>query len=149
MEYRKHSLASAGTHDLPTLRGWWHGADIAAREHAGLQGAEGSRQAVAQRSDDKRALLNALREAGALTGGDGPTLEELRLAVHAFLTATTAQLFAAQLDDLLDEEAQLNVPGTVDAYPNWRRKVSVTLEESRIKTALAELAFAARRSGRV
>jgi 4-alpha-glucanotransferase len=34
-----------------------------------------------------------------------------------------------QLDDLTNELEQVNLPGTTDEYPNWRRKLSLTLEE--------------------
>jgi 4-alpha-glucanotransferase len=72
----------------------------------------------------------------------------VRRAIHAFLASSAASLFAAQLDDLLDEAEQLNVPGTVDAYPNWRRKLSVGLEDPKLKDALEELAQIARHFGR-
>ncbi len=35
----------------------------------------------------------------------------------------------ANLDDLLLEERQLNQPGTVDEYPNWRRRMGRSLED--------------------
>jgi hypothetical protein len=35
----------------------------------------------------------------------------------------------AQLDDLTEEIAPVNVPETSDQHPNWRRKHSVSLEE--------------------
>jgi 4-alpha-glucanotransferase len=34
-----------------------------------------------------------------------------------------------QLDDLTDERNQVNLPGTTDQHPNWRRKQSIGLEE--------------------
>jgi 4-alpha-glucanotransferase len=147
-EYRKHSIASAGTHDLPTIRGYWTGADIAGRERLGLLDAEASTRANTQRRDEKRGLQEALLHAGVLSGESEPTFEQLRQAIHTFLATSTAQLFAVQLDDLLDEEAQLNVPGTVETYPNWRRKVSAGLEDARLMNALAEWALAAKKSGR-
>ena len=34
-----------------------------------------------------------------------------------------------QLDDLAGNLDQVNLPGTFDQYPNWRRKLAMTLEE--------------------
>jgi (1->4)-alpha-D-glucan 1-alpha-D-glucosylmutase len=34
-----------------------------------------------------------------------------------------------QLEDLVGESEQANLPGTTDAHPNWRRRLSQTLEE--------------------
>ena len=34
-----------------------------------------------------------------------------------------------QLEDVAGEEEQANLPGTSDAHPNWRRRLSVRLED--------------------
>jgi 4-alpha-glucanotransferase len=34
-----------------------------------------------------------------------------------------------QIDDLTDEADPVNVPATSDERPNWRRRLSMTLEE--------------------
>ena len=33
-----------------------------------------------------------------------------------------------QLEDVAGEEEQANLPGTSDAHPNWRRRLSTRLE---------------------
>ena len=35
----------------------------------------------------------------------------------------------AQIDDLTDEADPVNVPATSDEHPNWRRRLSMTLDE--------------------
>jgi len=35
----------------------------------------------------------------------------------------------AQIEDLLGVVEQVNLPGTVDQYPNWRRKLPLTVEQ--------------------
>ena len=34
-----------------------------------------------------------------------------------------------QLEDVVAEGEQANLPGTTDAHPNWRRRMSRSLEE--------------------
>jgi 4-alpha-glucanotransferase len=47
-----------------------------------------------------------------------------------------------QLEDLLGEIEQVNLPGTVDEHPNWRRKLRLTLEEILADPAIRRLAQA-------
>lgn len=146
-EYRQHTIASAGTHDLPTIAGYWAGRDIEAQEKAGIRTGESVGHAAARRMEDKRRLLSALAQSGALDHAqiEGmPDRETLRRAIHTFLSSSSAQLFAAQVDDLLDEMMQLNLPGTVDTYPNWRRRLRVALEDPAFMQALSDLARTAR-----
>jgi 4-alpha-glucanotransferase len=38
-------------------------------------------------------------------------------------------LVVAQIEDLIGVAEQINLPGTVYEYPNWRRKLPLTLEQ--------------------
>jgi len=131
-DYPALALAVAGSHDLPTLRGWWEGSDIELKERLHLypKADEAARQ-QAQRKQDRKALLAVLREQGLLDAADEQvTVEEVVLAVHGFLARSAALLAVAQLDDITDETEQVNVPATShDKHPNWRRRLSVALEE--------------------
>jgi 4-alpha-glucanotransferase len=127
--YPALALASVGSHDLPTLDGWWNGSDIEIRErnHLYPEPDEARRQRE-RRAQDKQQLLAALRQAG-LDPGDGGDPMRLAVAAHAFLARSGAALAMVALDDLVGETAQVNVPATTDEYPNWRRRLSVSLEE--------------------
>ncbi|WP_042444212.1 malto-oligosyltrehalose trehalohydrolase [Azospirillum sp. B510] len=132
--YPDLALATVGSHDLATLRGWWEGDDITLKAGKGLYPAVDEEEKQRRRRDaDRGALIDALRAAEiALPAGFGPDSpydEMLDHAVHAFLARTNAALAVAQLDDLTRERDQINLPGTTDQYPNWRRKLSMTLEE--------------------
>jgi 4-alpha-glucanotransferase len=50
-------------------------------------------------------------------------------AIHVYLATSPAWVVMANLDDVIGEVTQMNLPGTVDAYPNWSRKLSLSLEE--------------------
>jgi len=49
--------------------------------------------------------------------------------LQEWLAASPALAFAVQLDDILLEKHQANVPGTTDEQPNWRRRAKLSLEE--------------------
>jgi 4-alpha-glucanotransferase len=50
-------------------------------------------------------------------------------AVASVLAKTPSRLVAIALDDIVGEREQINIPGTVDEHPNWRRKLSLELED--------------------
>jgi 4-alpha-glucanotransferase len=151
-DYPSESVATVGTHDLPTLAGYWEGRDVAARRQLGIFSGADAGEAQQRRLDDCRRLSEALAAAGfslpALADSRHDAPPELVDAVHRFLAASSARLFLAQLDDLLGEVDQLNVPGTVDAHPNWRRKLSVALEAPALAQAIVRLARLCREQGR-
>ena len=155
--YPASSLATGSTHDLPTLPGWVLGRDIDARARAGLAGDEAVAQEHAVRRVDATRLLEALQAAGEL---DGETVERLHrtidqrtadggayaarvAAAYRFLANTPARIVLVQLDDILGELDQVNVPGTFNEYPNWRRKNHVAVEDiagdERVKSLAAQL----------
>src|SRR5947199_7469615 len=74
-------------------------------------------------------LLKALRREKLLPGGGEPDIPALAKATHAFLARTPSVLAMTQIDDLTDEADPVNVPATSDEHPNWRRRLSMTLEE--------------------
>ncbi|MDN5872267.1 MAG: 4-alpha-glucanotransferase [Nitrococcus sp.] len=132
-EYPALALATIGSHDLATLRGWWEERDIDLKEEKALYPSAGeARKQRERRSQERTQLLRALRNAGlALSEGfngnsryDAP----LAAAVHEFLAGTRSGIAVAQLDELTDERDQVNLPATTDQYPNWRRKQSLPLE---------------------
>jgi 4-alpha-glucanotransferase len=125
---------------LPTIRAWWEGSDILLRERLHLfpdaQGAEAQRE---QRVRDRRQLLRALKREGLLGAGTEPNSTELMLAVHAFVAKSSAFLAMAQVDDIAGEIDPVNLPASLE-YPNWRRRLSVTLEQLFAGADLRELA---------
>jgi 4-alpha-glucanotransferase len=47
----------------------------------------------------------------------------------AYLASGPARLVVVNLEDLWGETEPQNIPGTVDEYPNWRRKARYSLEQ--------------------
>ncbi|MGA2268652.1 MAG: 4-alpha-glucanotransferase [Bryobacteraceae bacterium] len=137
-EYPRQALVSSTTHDLPTLAGFWVGADIEARRSAGMIDEQGCRSQIESRARDKQKMLDLLFQAGLLppdlprSAADYPELSgELHNAIVGFLALTPSQLLAINEEDLTKELAQQNLPGTTWQYPNWGRKMRFSVEELR------------------
>ena len=133
-EFPQLATVCAATHDLPTLRGYWTSDDIAARAKVGLlPSPEDEARKRWEREDDKRLLMRALADECLLPNGVDPAVgiewsPELGYAIHAYLARAPSVLMMVQLDDLADEQHQANLPGTTNAYPNWRRRLHHSLE---------------------
>ncbi len=132
--YVPRSIATVTTHDLPTLLGFWSESDLQLRDELDLFPDEVIRQRVyAERAEDKQHLLNALELQGlrpsSPASAEEPFDEALALAVHSYLARSAAGLTALQIEDLIGTAEPVNVPGTSRQYPNWRRKLHLTVEE--------------------
>jgi glycogen debranching enzyme GlgX/4-alpha-glucanotransferase len=122
--YPLTSVACVATHDLATLAGWWQGADIAERLALGLFTLAQAGEAIAERREEKRALLRALARAGLTVPQreDGPLPDDTAAAVHALIGGSGSIFAHAQFDDLVGETVATNLPGTDRERPNWRLK---------------------------
>lgn len=150
-EYPALAAASAATHDLASLKGFWLGRDIEWRRRLALYpDAAAEATEAAERECDRRLLLEALACEGLLDadrfdeflppGGAPVFTAALGDAVHAFLARSRSRLMLVQLEDVAGEEEQANLPGTTDAHPNWRRRMSCGLEELLAGPDLARVA---------
>jgi 4-alpha-glucanotransferase len=139
-EYPPLAAASAATHDLPTLKGFWLGRDIAWRQHLKLYpDAEAEAADLADRHRGRWQLLEALEREGLmprdrfaefLPHDSVPVYgDALGEAILAFLARSRARLMLVQLEDIAGEEEQANLPGTSDQHPNWRRRLARSLED--------------------
>jgi 4-alpha-glucanotransferase len=123
--YTPHATATSTTHDLPTVAGWWEGADIPLREALSLLApGETAADAEARRAHDRNALWAALAEHGGAQGEPPARAEHhLGTAVARFLGATASPLVLLPLEDATMTTDQPNLPGTVTEHPNWRRRL--------------------------
>ena len=157
-EYPPLAAASAATHDLATLKGFWLGHDIEWRQRLGIYPDDAAAMTeMAERRRDRHLLLEALAAEGLLPrerlgeflAGDTPAYtQELGEAIHVFLARSHARLMLVQLEDVIGESEQANLPGTSDSHPNWRRRLSSRIEDllaGSDMVRLAALVAAARR----
>jgi 4-alpha-glucanotransferase len=50
-------------------------------------------------------------------------------AILRYIARTPARIALLQAEDMLGQELQANLPGTVDEHPNWRRKLLLEQEQ--------------------
>lgn len=143
-ELRPHTLACFGTHDTPTLRGFWEGHDIEWWHHLSWIDAAGKERAQTRRADEKKDLMGL--------PGDAPAPDAdfaaVRHRIHEGLAQAPTALSAVQLDDLLALKPAQNLPGTVDEHPNWRRAYPAQVGDLAALPALRETATLMRAAGR-
>lgn len=128
--YPVRSIATATTHDLPTLPGFWRGSDLPVKHRLGFLGddTEALSRAEADRDRDKAMIHDALRDQ-ALLPADAEDAAAVVTALYAYLARTPSLLLQVSLDDVLGALEQLNLPGTVDTYPNWQHRLPVAVED--------------------
>ncbi len=134
-DYPVDAMATVSTHDLATFKGFWTGRDLEWRRRLDLYPDTASREKdVWDRGVDRWRLLQALAREGLRPAsypndeGDQPFRPELSAAVHAYMARTPSRIVMAQIEDALGEVEQPNLPGTVDQHPNWRRRLTSTVE---------------------
>ncbi len=130
--FPEQSLASASTHDLPTVAGLWTGRDLAAQKEIGL----------APNVEDTVAAREQLRD--RLGVDDDAPVGEVVVGTYRLLAAAPSRVVVAQLEDAAGVEERPNMPGTVDTWPNWRlalpRPLEAVLEEETTSAVASALA---------
>ncbi|MFG1396574.1 4-alpha-glucanotransferase [Roseixanthobacter pseudopolyaromaticivorans] len=140
-EYSPDAIAVTGTHDLPTVTGWWSGRDIDWRSPAGLL-AEGNSEEAERigRNDDRAHLWAAIGDNGLPAAEQGEAVLD---AAFQFLAETPSPLVVVPMEDALALPEQPNLPGTVEEHPNWRRRLAVqaahVLEDPAVQRRLSLL----------
>jgi len=118
-EWRRNSLATIGTHDMPPATAFLTG------EHVGLRAGLGvlTRPVEAERAEAdaaRSAWRAALAAEGLLPAGGHPSLPDQVVALYAYLARTPSVLIGVSLADAVGQRQPQNVPGTMKEYPNWR-----------------------------
>ncbi|CAI0907941.1 4-alpha-glucanotransferase [Serratia entomophila] len=134
--YPVQAMATITTHDLPTLRGYWQSGDLTLGNELGLYpDAEILRELFADRERAKQGLLDGLHRYGCVPQKVGKKASllgmspQLNRGLQRYVADSASALLGLQPEDWLDMASPVNIPGTSDQYPNWRRKLTHTLEE--------------------
>ncbi|AIT61594.1 4-alpha-glucanotransferase [Corynebacterium doosanense] len=131
-DYRRLSLSSVGTHDLPPTAGYLEGEHIRLRDELGVL----TTDAEEEEKEDvewQSKVLNRLSKDGYLAGTAAERTDftglgrdergetaDLLVGLHRFIAATPSALTVTNLVDLVGDRRVQNQPGTnADVYPNW------------------------------
>ena len=136
--YPETALVAAGTHDMPTLAGYWAGSDIDTAQQIGLMDEEKGALARDLRRKERFAVVEALAQTGRwfidprafdeeIEGRKQPA--RLTEVLYSYLATAPCRLLLVQLEDVLEQKEQMNMPGTSSEYPNWRCKLPKTVAE--------------------
>ena len=150
-DYPSLAAATEATHDIATLKGFWLGRDLEWRRRLNVYpNAAAAAAEATERRSDRRLLLEALLREGLLAAEDvGQFLPEdgepvystkLADAILSYLARSRARLMLVQLEDVVGESEQANLPGTTDAHPNWRRRMPLRLEDIAVGADLQRVA---------
>ncbi|MCF4009899.1 4-alpha-glucanotransferase [Rheinheimera sp. UJ63] len=154
--YPQQAMATLSTHDLPTLIGFWHCEDLKLGKALGLYQDEAQlEQLYHQRHHNKQRILDSLHGHNLLPADYPRSVDQLAMdrvlnfALQQHLASGSSQLLCLQIEDWLEMTQPVNVPGTSNEYPNWRRKLSRDLEQWTTEAPINELLkqLALRRKG--
>ena len=130
--YPAKAVACVSTHDLPTIAGWWTGADIAEKRALGLldagwrratrrPNARAAKQALADAIDRGRRRRRARRSTPTRR-----TTPAITAAIHRYAGASASALVLLQADDLAGETAARQParhrPRAPELAPEGRRR---------------------------
>jgi 4-alpha-glucanotransferase len=125
---------------------------VSTRERLGWEAGDRAKFERDDRERTRNAMIRAFVEHGCLVAPDaealqraGTNLDEsqtlmLLVAAHRYLAKTASRLVLMQLEDALGQRESVNVPGSVYEEPNWKRKLSATVEDLESNDIFAALA---------
>ena len=126
--FPSQSLLMIANHDVPPFFGWWQGLDLTLRLKYQLIDEQQLAQLQTERDIEKQRLLRFLSSCEAHSLTQQSDASDVYHAVTLGLAHAPAKLFTIQLDDLDEQTLPVNIPGTDQEYPNWRRVLTHSSE---------------------
>jgi len=146
--YPTQSMSTLTTHDMPTLTGYWHCLDLELGNQLNLYpNEEVLRGLYESRHDNKQQILNTLHGHHSIPewtdrNADHMAMhKELNHGMQYHMAKGSSALLSLQLEDWLEMDKPVNIPGTSTEYPNWKRKLSRNLEQIFVDPILNSLAL--------
>lgn len=146
--YPVQSMSTLTTHDMPTLTGFWHCLDLEKGKELGLYPSDEILQELyTSRHDNKQQILDTLHGHFSIPDWMGREVEhvgmvkELNHGMQYHMAKGSSALLSLQLEDWLEMDKPVNIPGTFKEYPNWKRKLTRNLEQVFTDPVLNSLAL--------
>lgn len=135
-EYVGQAMATLTTHDLATLRGYWQQEDLRLGQQLDIYPSqEVYNSLLDDRQKARQALLAALHAWKCVPAKMSIDAARVMMSpllnrgLHRYVAQSHSALLGLQPEDWLDMALPVNVPGTTDQYPNWRRKLTREVAE--------------------
>ncbi|MFT5924849.1 MAG: 4-alpha-glucanotransferase [Paraglaciecola sp.] len=145
--YPEQSMSTLTTHDMPTLTGYWHCDDLALGKELGLYPAEDIlNNLYTSRHENKQSILDTLHGHHSVNDEVGRDVHNvdmskaLNFGMQLHMAGGSSALLSLQLEDWLEMDKPVNIPGTFKEYPNWQRKLTRNLQDIFNDCSLNELA---------
>jgi 4-alpha-glucanotransferase len=145
--YPVQSMSTLTTHDMPTLEGYWHCYDLELGKELGLYPSDDVLSDLYQnRHDNKQSILDTLHGHDLIVGDISREVDHVRMskilnfAMQRHMASGSSALLSLQLEDWLEMDKPVNIPGTFKEYPNWQRKLTRNLQQIFSDTELKALA---------
>ncbi|MFC3120494.1 4-alpha-glucanotransferase [Agaribacter flavus] len=134
--YPVQSMSTLTTHDMPTLSGFWHCDDLVLGKELGVYPDEAVLNALyADRHASKQRILDSLHGHQSIPDTISRDVNYVGMStalnhgMQVHMAKGSSTLLSLQLEDWLEMEKPVNIPGTFKEYPNWKRKLSHDLED--------------------
>lgn len=134
--YPYQAMTTLSTHDLPTINGYWRGYDFELGEKFGVYPNSDILAILKQdRVNAKAKILQRLQEHNVEIAPEiseqlnSPVNTAFIHCLQTYVANVSSGLFGFQPEDWLGMTEPVNIPGTSTQYANWRRRLSVNLEE--------------------
>ena len=135
-DYEPQALSALTTHDMATLVGWWSNYDLELGQTLKIYTPEIAQRIKNERDVAKQRILDSLHGLNSC-GAEVPyRADEIPEMTHELVTALerhmcrgSCALFSSQIEDWIGVLKPVNVPGTFREYPNWRRKLTMNIED--------------------
>lgn len=135
-DYTAQAMSALTTHDMPTLKGFWHCEDLKLGRRLGLYKTdEIMNSLMTDRLYAKQRILDSLNGHGILPQSVNRNAlycgmsTELNHCLQIHMCLGNCAIFSTQLEDWLEMDKPVNIPGTSTEYPNWRRKLSRNIND--------------------
>jgi 4-alpha-glucanotransferase len=145
--YPEQSMSTLTTHDMPTLAGYWHCDDLTLGKELGIYPAEDILSTLyASRHHNKQSILDTLHGHHSINDEVGRDVHNVKMSkalnfgMQLHMASGSSALLSLQLEDWLEMDKPVNIPGTFNEYPNWRRKLTRHLQDIFNDSSLNELA---------
>ncbi len=144
------ALITFATHDLATLKGFWTDHSLQLQKELNLfTSDETYHHTIYTHKQAKLGLLKALNLPEELIDNHTDEfMEELFIKVSNYMAESNCLLMNVQIEDLIGQTAQINLPGTVyPQFTNWRKRLKYKLSDY-LKEEKVQKFFKALRKGR-